>query len=234
MIAQWVMKNAASVFCRPWEKCSCYMQWKRIQEECVGFVIFSSRGKKDLRHIIHAAYLISLISSVRATAKGRFDTRIRVFLHPLPETMVLQILFEVWDIQGYFSFTVSSLWAGFGANHTNVLWRVVDYLQSCACVTEMRIIPCLPAASYPCKRKRQITLDYFYYLCLVFNLNLLFICKTYPTLDLQEVSWTHAEASQQVFMNTKRILGLFKPVSCFGVFSSCFIQLCLFFRYLIE
>lgn len=115
MIAQWVMKNAASVFCRPWEKCSCYMQWKRIQEECVGFVIFSSRGKKDLRHIIHAAYLISLISSVRATAKGRFDTRIRVFLHPLPETMVLQILFEVWDIQGYFSFTVSSLWAGFGA-----------------------------------------------------------------------------------------------------------------------
>lgn len=42
----------------------------------VGFVIFSSRGKKDLRHTIHAAYLISLISSVRATAKGRFDTRI--------------------------------------------------------------------------------------------------------------------------------------------------------------
>lgn len=94
-------KNAASVFCRPWEKCSCYMQWKRNQEEFVGFVNFSSMGKKGLGHIIHAIYLISLISSVRATDKCRFDTRIWVFLDPLPETMVLlllQMLFEIWDM----------------------------------------------------------------------------------------------------------------------------------------
>lgn len=67
----------------------------------MGFVIFRSMGKKGLGHIIHATYFISLILSVRATDKGRFDTRIWVFLDPLPETMVLlllQILFEVWDI----------------------------------------------------------------------------------------------------------------------------------------
>lgn len=57
-----------------------------------GFVIFSSMGKKDLGHIIHATYLVSLIPSVRATDKGRFDTRIWLFLHPLPETMVLLVL----------------------------------------------------------------------------------------------------------------------------------------------
>lgn len=67
----------------------------------MGFAIFSSMGKKDLGHIILAIYLVSLIHSVRATDKSRFDTRIWVFLDPLPETMVLlllQVFFEVWDV----------------------------------------------------------------------------------------------------------------------------------------
>lgn len=117
-------------------------------------------AKKALGMLFYATYLISLIPSVRATDKCRFDTRIWVFLDPLPENMVLlllQILFEVWDIWGTeVSFTFSGLWTGFGPNHTNTLWRIVHCLQSRACIIEMRIISFLPAASYLWERERSL------------------------------------------------------------------------------
>lgn len=45
--------------------------------------------------------LLSLTHTVRATAKGKFDTRIEEILRLLPETMLLlllQLFFEIWSI----------------------------------------------------------------------------------------------------------------------------------------
>lgn len=65
------------------------------------------------------------------------------------------------------------------------------------------------------------------------NLQLLFICKAYSTLDLQGPAWTHAEPSEQVFMDRKGkarllLISLLLP----SMFSSCLTQLCLFFNHL--
>jgi len=80
-----------------------------------GSLILDERAKnlgQILRNIC-ATDLISLIYSVRATAEGRFETRIWRNLYPLPETTVpllLQPFFESWDIQRTeVSFTFSSL-----------------------------------------------------------------------------------------------------------------------------
>lgn len=68
----------------------------------MGFIIFSWRGKKKVGKFCKIfVQQICLIHSVRATAKGRFDTGISVILRPLPETVVLlllQLFFEIWNI----------------------------------------------------------------------------------------------------------------------------------------